>query len=655
MVAALTTESASTTWPPGSTGGDNLQEGEFAWAIGGRLVFVLDAARTIRTWDASLGGLQATATANPQRAPGAGVRDASQVTAVFSPDRSRLALTWRDRNLGILRDVRTGELLGPPFRQTAVEHVVFSADGRYLATATYQGRHTPIVVLRDGRTGKAIRKPWVSAKLIHALAFSPDGKTLAVGGVGGTAVLDVPTLTLRWALPEATCINGLLFHPDSRRLAVRAAYGWPGVGAGLRVWDVTAGKPLAPFRSVPDAYSPQLAWEKGELVAYIGGRTRPAATVGRRQGGSRRAWRLGQVRGISFSADSARMVASSSAVNVRQWDTRTGKPVGVAVITTSLTGTSLYTSDNKVLAVKSGGNSVALWDAETGWPLGPPLVHGSVPLVTALTDQDRTLLTVTKAGGVRAWPMPRPVMDDPDRFEAWLHARGGRRVAGEEMVQLTLEEWTAACATLKKRWPQADPTLVEPPDDPIAWHQQRAQDAEEVGNERGELYHLTQWAALRLRELAVHARIARLHARVAGRLPAGLGRDREWELARAAAKRGQGRPGEDDWDRLCAMEAASRKSPDESLWYLDRLIGRNGRDPTLLADRAAIYHQRGDKQKRDADLRQALAAGRNQGPRLCAEDSRGMGPRGSLGRDDADAGGCVEERFREPASGACWP
>jgi len=75
-----------------------------------------------------------------------------------------------------------GSLMGP---------VVFSSDGRLLATAgPYLPRHSrrlPGVYLWDTAYGKEFRR--LGAGEVWSLAFSPDGKTLATGGLDGTVLL----------------------------------------------------------------------------------------------------------------------------------------------------------------------------------------------------------------------------------------------------------------------------------------------------------------------------------------------------------------------------------------------------------------------------------------------------------------------------------
>jgi tetratricopeptide (TPR) repeat protein len=89
-------------------------------------------------------------------------------------------------------------------------------------------------------------------------------------------------------------------------------------------------------------------------------------------------------------------------------------------------------------------------------------------------------------------------------------------------------------------------------------------------------------------------------------------RDHQWQLAWAAVKRGTGRPGEDDWSWLRAVDAAGRQSWDEALWFLDRLVAHNPADWAVLADRAEVHGRRGDTARHDADLRAAVQVGGGQ-------------------------------------------
>jgi hypothetical protein len=121
----------------------------------------------------------------------------------------------------------------------------FSPDGRLVAW----GERNGTVGLREAATGKVLHR-LTSALAVWALAFSPDGKTLASATTGpfaarrrGTVCLwEVATGRARWQTPSpeggAYCLR---FAPDGRTLASG--------GGDHRVhrWDLAAGRELAPL------------------------------------------------------------------------------------------------------------------------------------------------------------------------------------------------------------------------------------------------------------------------------------------------------------------------------------------------------------------------------------------------------------------------
>lgn len=138
--------------------------------------------------------------------------------------------------------------------------------------------------------------------LTHALAFSPDGKTLAVGTTGIKGGKTGQRLVEIWDIASAKRLQSietkdeqndyLLFSPDSKRLAtVGLLLG--GVGTQAAVWDVATGKMLC------------------QLV-----RDKPTTTV----------W------GLAFSRDGKQLAGSMNSFdegarqnNIRIWNASTGE------------------------------------------------------------------------------------------------------------------------------------------------------------------------------------------------------------------------------------------------------------------------------------------------------------------------------------------
>ncbi len=111
-----------------------------------------------------------------------------------------------------------------------------SRDGRLLAIALAPGKS---VTVWDTATGTA-QATFTADKNIEAVALSPDGSLLAVGGLGNYVSLwDLATREIAWGFtPHSTNVIGLRFSPDGRRLATWALNG------ELQVWDVATRKPM---------------------------------------------------------------------------------------------------------------------------------------------------------------------------------------------------------------------------------------------------------------------------------------------------------------------------------------------------------------------------------------------------------------------------
>jgi len=189
----------------------------------------------------------------------------------FSPDGKRLAAAW-NRGHPVICDAENGDILfevpaldrpvsGYPFPPRIVA-VAFSHDGRRLATAgsvaEVGGRHGlpgGVVKIWDLETrGRLHRSPKLST-VAAAIAFSPDGKLLAVGTSGAGGELPEPGRVSIWDTEsgerphtlqgkqevrpgENHCaITALAFSPDSKRLA------WGDTEGTVRVCDLPAEAP----------------------------------------------------------------------------------------------------------------------------------------------------------------------------------------------------------------------------------------------------------------------------------------------------------------------------------------------------------------------------------------------------------------------------
>lgn len=289
--------------------------------------------------------------------------------------------------------------------------VAFSPDGKTLAVAHDDFLLRVWDLTKPGSAPKKLEGKYIR---FQDVAFSPDGKTLAAGVIFGetgsvylwdTNNLDAaPTI-----LNTSSSITAVAFRPDGKMLAA-------GGQAGLYLWEPPY-KDIGPaampgpqdggITSVafsPDSNAMAIFIPYAEVRLYDT-RHLEVAPITLAGTDSPR-----EVSGLAFSPD-GRLLAGSN--DARIWDLT--KPGSAALILTPGEGASqamglAFSPDGKRLAARDTRDTIEIWDM--GNPTAPSLVLGDRTqfggLSIAFSPDGKTIASTLDNGKVELWDMQNP-------------------------------------------------------------------------------------------------------------------------------------------------------------------------------------------------------------------------------------------------------
>lgn len=270
----------------------------------------------------------------------------------ISPDGARLASVGGGSNLLLWNTASArgcNEGLAQPTGHSVLHTVAFSPDGRWLATGGADA-HIHLWDASGGRKRASLEGP---APPITSLAFSPDSEVLASGGSQGTDVWlwnvdsGEPLLLIPDAA-DACAVEVLAFAPQGRLLAV-GGIDWlstSGLDGAISVWDVTRSLEIALLSggTTSVAFHPS-----GRLLASASlVQTVRLWDVADRRLVAELAGHEDAVTCVAYSPDGRLLASGSDDHSVRLWDADTGALLGLTELDTQVK-TLCFSPDGRFL------------------------------------------------------------------------------------------------------------------------------------------------------------------------------------------------------------------------------------------------------------------------------------------------------------------
>jgi WD40 repeat protein/serine/threonine protein kinase len=371
-----------------------------AFSANGARILTATTDHSVKLWDAASGKLIASF---EHLGPG--------FHAAFSPDDTRVLTANTEHDSADLWDAASGKAIASFAHQDAVNHAAFSPDGARILTAS----DDKTAKLWDAASGKLMAS-FAHRHAVNHAAFSPDGARILTAGYDSTAKLwDAASgkLIASLADPRIASFWYGAFSPGGARILTKNE------GGTASLWDGASGKligffgnrgPISPGYAFLEAGGP--SWR----VHFSADGARVLATSGDH---SAKLWDAAsgkllmsfphqdEVFQAEFSPNGARVLTASRDKTAKLWDAASGKLIAFSEHPDGLYHAA-FSPDGARILTASGDKTAKLWNAASG-KLIVSFEHQDTVAWAGFNPDGTRILTASWDKTAKLWDAATPV------------------------------------------------------------------------------------------------------------------------------------------------------------------------------------------------------------------------------------------------------